>query len=520
MGSSSLLLINPNREQMPWPAIPLGLCTVASALSRSGYDVSFLDLTFSSDPRREVLDAARRFEPSHVGVTVRNIDNCNFESPYFYLPEIRDRIMRPLRNALPNATLTVGGSAVNVLPWAVRKYLEADYAIVGEGEAAMGELSEALEGRRELADVTGLLSERFVSDKALPVLDTGRLLKNEPRGGRAQAPDFEDAAAPEVWRWVDLDAYRRRGGPYSIQTKRGCALKCSYCVYNNIEGHRYRLRKPELIVDELEEAKEHGVTSADFVDSTFNLPLGHARAVCDELIRRDLGLDLSTMGLNPAGLSRELLAEMKRAGFKSVMCTPESASETTLATLQKGFKKQHVIRAAQLLSEAEIPTYWFFMLGAPGETLDTVQETLEFCEKHVPRDHMVLFSTGIRVYPGTPLERTCKEQGWFDEEDTLFEPSWYLSPHLDLERLYSMLVRAAKSHSNWMTNAETVTSPLIRTILQRGLRSMGKKGPFWHHLPRLNRVLTRVGLRQHGLDGHETRMSRVWQSNDFRHHRG
>lgn len=520
MGSASLLLVNPNREQMPWPAVPLGLCTVASALSRAGYDVRVLDLTFSSDPRRDVLAVARRFEPTHVGVTVRNIDNCNFESPHFYLPEIREQVMRPLRSALPKATLTVGGSAVNVLPWAVLKYLEADYAIVGEGESAMTELTEAICGERQFSEVSGLLGDRFVSDKALPVLDTGRLLENEPKGGRAQAPGFEDSAGPDVWRWVDLDAYQRRGGPYSIQTKRGCALKCSYCVYNNIEGHRYRLRKPELIVDELGEAKRHGVTSADFVDSTFNLPLSHARAVCDELIRRDLGLDLSTMGLNPAGLSRELLSEMRRAGFKSVMCTPESASETTLATLKKGFKKQHVVRAAQLLREARIPTYWFFMLGAPGETLDTVRETLEFCERYIPRDHMVLFSTGIRVYPGTPLERTCKDQGWFSEKDTLFEPSWYLSPELDLEPLYSMLVKAAKSHPNWMTNAETVTSPLIRAILQRGLRSMGKKGPFWQHLPRLNRVLTRFGLRQHGLDGHETRMSRVWQRDDLRHYRG
>jgi hypothetical protein len=149
-----------------------------------------------------------------------------------------------------------------------------------------------------------------------------------------------------------------------------------------------------------------------------------------------------------------------------------------------------------------------------------VRETLDFCEKHIPPDHMVLFSTGIRVYPGTPLEQQCKADGWFAADDSLFEPSWYLSPDLDLERLYSMLTGAAKSHPNWMTNAETVTSPFITAVLQRGLRSMGKKGPFWQHLPGLNRMMSRLGLRQHGLAAHNSRMARVSQLPDLRHYRG
>ena len=114
------------------------------------------------------------------------------------------------------------------------------------------------------------------------------------------------------------------------------------------------------------------------------------------------------MGLNPAGVTDQLIADMKRAGFKSVMCTPESASDVTLKSLQKGFQRKQVIRAAAALRKSAMPTYWFFMLGAPGETLDTVRETLEFCEEYVPRTDVVLFSTGIRVHPGTPLERTCK----------------------------------------------------------------------------------------------------------------
>jgi len=239
--------------------------------------------------------------------------------------------------------------------------------------------------------------------------------------------------------------------------------------------------------------------------------------VLEELATRALPVELSTMGLNPAGVTRELVLSMKRAGFESVMCTPESASEITLKTLDKGFSKQAVIRAARALAEAEMPTYWFFMLGAPDETMDTVRETLAFCEEHIPPNHMVLFSTGIRVYAGTPLERTCKALGWFAEDDPLFFPSWFVSPKLDLGELYGTLVRAAESHPNWMTNAETVLSPRMAAVLKGALKVLGRKGPFWQHLPEVFGLANRVGVRQRGLRQHELAVRSI---RDPRHHRG
>jgi radical SAM superfamily enzyme YgiQ (UPF0313 family) len=505
----NVLLVNPNREQMPWPVVPVGLCTVASALRRAGHDVDVLDLTFSRDLRGDIAARVRERAPELVGVTIRNIDNCNFESPHFYLPEIRDDVVRAIRETGSTAPIVIGGSAVNVSPADTLRYLEADYALVGEGEEAMPEFAAALEARRDPRHVKGLLTPGGGSAKPLPVLDTGRLRRGEPPTGRAVIHDFSCSARSDAFRYLDLGKYAAQGGPYPIQSKRGCALKCSYCVYNNIEGHAYRLRKAGEVLDEIEEAIGHGVRSVDFVDSTFNLPLSHARDLCEELARRALPIELSTMGLNPAGVTPELVQAMKRAGFKSVMCTPESASEATLAGLHKGFKKHAVERAARALREAGLPTYWFFMIGAPGETIDTVRETLAFCEEHVPKTDMVLFSTGIRVYAGTPLERTCKDMGWFAEDDPLFFPSWFLSPALDLGELYGTLVRAAESHPNWMTNAETVITPRRAAMMKSAFRMLGWKGPFWQHLPKMFQWAGRVGVRQRGLRAHRANLERV-----------
>src|SRR5258706_2709468 len=102
-GHLDVLLINPNREQIPWPVIPVGLCTVASALRRAGHFVDFLDLTFSRDPARDVRSKLSRDPAPIVGIGIRNLDNCNFEHPVFFLPEIRDAVIRPIRELAPAA---------------------------------------------------------------------------------------------------------------------------------------------------------------------------------------------------------------------------------------------------------------------------------------------------------------------------------------------------------------------------------------------------------------------------------
>lgn len=512
----SVLLINPNREHVPWPAVPMGLCNVATAAANGGHDVQLLDLTFAKDPAAEVRAELERRKPTAVGLAIRNIDNCNFERPAFFLDDIRDDVVRTVRAEAPHAKLVLGGSGVNVSPAAIFDYLGADFAVVGEGEEVFPQLLDCLERGQAPHELPGVLNRETMSAELLPVLDTGRLLPGEPRRGRALVQELERGIRSEAWRWVDVRRYARHGGPYPIQTKRGCALKCVYCVYNNIEGHAYRLRRPEDVVDEIAEAKAHGARSFDFVDSTFNLPLSHARALCEALVERNLGVEFSTMGLNPAGVNEALVQSMQRAGFTSVMCTPESANETTLASLQKGFGKQAVERAARVLSKAELPTYWFFMLGAPGETLATVRETLEFCEKHIPSNHMVLFSTGIRVYAGTPLERYCKDSGWFAEDDPLLQPSWYLSPELDLAELYTLMVAAAARHPNWMTNAETVMSPAFATVLKTAFKAVGWRGAFWQHLPKLFRIVGMTGARGRGLKEARQRVERI---TDIAHHR-
>ncbi|MCK4505728.1 MAG: cobalamin-dependent protein, partial [Candidatus Aegiribacteria sp.] len=85
-----ILLISSNRERHPWPIPPIGACYVASSLEHSGFDVQLLDILFSENPSSAITEKIRRFLPDMVAVSIRNIDNVDQQSPYFYLTDVKE----------------------------------------------------------------------------------------------------------------------------------------------------------------------------------------------------------------------------------------------------------------------------------------------------------------------------------------------------------------------------------------------------------------------------------------------
>src|SRR4051794_13229900 len=123
-----VLLINSNREQSPWPAAPIGLGMVACATAEAGHEGSFLDLAFARNPSKEVRARAEKFQPEIIGISIRNLDNCNFDAPRFYLDEVRDDVVKVAREVAGAAKVVIGGAAVNLAPWDILQHVEADYA--------------------------------------------------------------------------------------------------------------------------------------------------------------------------------------------------------------------------------------------------------------------------------------------------------------------------------------------------------------------------------------------------------
>ncbi|MGB9617361.1 MAG: B12-binding domain-containing radical SAM protein, partial [Desulfomonilaceae bacterium] len=253
-----VLLVNSNRKSDVLAAPPIGLCYVATATERAGHDVAVVDLCFQRRPIERLRRVISEFKPQALGVSIRNIDNCNMLHPRSYLEEIR-AMLDEIRK-FTDACIVVGGSGASIYPKGVLDYLEADYIVVSEGEEAFPRLLDHIESGISPEQVPGVGFKR-----------DGQYVLNPP-----VLTSFERARA-DLGRWVDLRPYQAVGSSYTIQSRRGCRHKCIYCTYNQLlEGQALRLRDPRDVVDEIEEAiLRYHPRSFEFVDSVFNDPLDH-----------------------------------------------------------------------------------------------------------------------------------------------------------------------------------------------------------------------------------------------------
>jgi radical SAM superfamily enzyme YgiQ (UPF0313 family) len=292
-------------------------------------------------------------------------------------------------------------------------------------------------------------------------------------------------------RWLDLARYERHGGTVPIQTKRGCVFRCVYCTYLNVEGWGYRLRDPEAVVDEMEALRRTaGVRHFEFVDSTFNAPPRHATAVCESIVRRGLRVHLDTTNFTPANAPAELLAAMHRAGFRWLGITAESASDSVLDRLQKGFDAARVHAVARDVEAAGMGVLWIFLVGGPGETPETLEETLRFAAWRLGRGDAVYVTVGVRVYPGTTLQRIAVADGTVAPDDPLLVPTFYQAAELPIERAITRLREFAARHPRFMFSADS-RSPIL-PWLTRAASVLRLPRPHWRYMGIFQRVARAV----------------------------
>ena len=475
-GGARVLLVSTNRERQPYPVVPNGLACVASALEAAGHHVRFLDLCFTGDPMRAGRDAAVSFAPDIVGVSVRNIDNSDAIALRHYTPEARG-VMRVLREAAPAAKIIAGGAAFGVAPEALFRDFGVDYAVAGDGERASVALVNALCAGDSIGALPGLVRER-----------DGTVVFTPP----GEDADLDSLPRPSLHRWIDLARYERHGATIPIQTKRGCVYKCVYCTYRNVEGWGYRTRDPQAVADEIAELRsEAGIQHFDFVDSTFNSPPGHAIQVCEAIERRQLGVRLDTTNFTPATASPELLAAMRRAGFRTLGITAESASDPVLEKLEKGFTAAKVREVAERVERHGIRTLWIFLVGGPGETERTVEETLSFARWRLERGDAVYTTVGLRIYPGTTLHRIAIAEGVVADRSTLLDPTFYFSSSLSFDATVARLKRFAVDYPRFMFSADSRS--VVLPYLTRAASLLRLPRPHWQYMGLFQRVSRAIG---------------------------
>jgi radical SAM superfamily enzyme YgiQ (UPF0313 family) len=405
-----VLLISANTEQINMPVLPLGLACVAAAVQGAGHEMQMLNLMMQTDTRQALKEAIVGFNPEIIGISVRNIDDQNMENPKFLLDGVKD-VVSGCRK-FSGATIVLGGAGYSIFPQASLDFLEADIGIQGEGESAFLKLLERLGENKDLSEIPGLFLAgqdpqreteyiKSLNDLPLPLpdihLSTPSALKDQ-----------------EIW--------------IPFQTRRGCPLDCSYCSTATIEGRAIRKHDPQKVVEIISKYAEVGLDHFFFVDNTFNLPNSYARTLCEKLISAKQNITWRCI-LYPWKVDDDLVEKMAAAGCKEVSLGFESGSEKILAGLNKKFNPDDVRQISKKLKDHGIRRMGFLLLGGPGETKETVNESLEFADSLNLEAFKI--TIGIRIYPYTPLAKIAIKEGLIKADENLLFPRYYIVEDLE-----------------------------------------------------------------------------------------
>lgn len=452
----NVLVVSSNRLRQPVAVMPFGACMAAEAAESAGHNVSFLDLMFKRGPLRELEREIKKSAPGVIGISVRNIDNNDSKNTQWYINDIKALVERSRQTC--GAPVVLGGAALSIMPEEIIKMTGADCAVTGNGAQVF---------------------PKIISD-----ISRGSKINSLVRSHAAAG---ESCISPDFSRWLDIPAYRSMMSPVPIQSKRGCPFSCVYCTYGISEGTGYQLTNPRTVVDSIKRYVSEGFKEFEFVDNVFNAPYAHAASICEEIARSRVNARFSTIEINPAFVDDQLLNLMKTSGFSSIGITAESASDKVLTKLSKNYLSPQVYRAAECVSRSSLPCLWIFMLGAPGETKQTVEETFEFARKYIRPSDCAFFGTGVRIYPGTGLEKIAREEGALNlPREKMLEPLFYVSPQVDINWLREKVLSEMSLHYNYLSS-DSFGLPLLPAF-HRVASFLRLSPPLWKYTPYIRRL--------------------------------
>lgn len=412
-----LTLVNANR--MCPPVAPIGLDYVATTARLSGLDTTVLDLGLVDDPISALRAHFERCSPALVGISFRNVDDCFWPSATSFVSDLVELVATIRQHT--EAPIVLGGVGYSIFADRLVHETAADFGIRGDGETAVVQLTDTLDRRGRLEDVPGLVWR-----------DRGRLVCNPP----AWPPELRVATSRDA---IDNVRYFELGGQAGVETKRGCPRRCIYCADPVAKGGSARTRAPEEICDEFEALAAQGIDVVHLCDGEFNLPRGHALAVCERLNARHLGERVrwyTYAAVKP--FDTELALAMRRSGCVGINFTTDAGSDEMLLHYGHPHRRADLEGIVGLCRQHGMACMLDLLLGGPGETPATLAETISWVKQLAP--DCVGASLGLRLYPGTPVASLASEH---DDSQSppgilrkyagridLLRPTFYVSPAL------------------------------------------------------------------------------------------
>lgn len=443
----------------------LSIVYLAGYLIKHGHEVGILDL-FYSDKKSQDLFFQQDW--GLLGITATS----------FAFPVCR-KIAAAVKRVNPDIPIVVGGPHASVARRSVLEEKEINFAIYGEGELSLLELVEALEENPRpsvyrLREIQGLIFRNLET----PIV-------NSPR---ERIRDIDSLPLPP-YDIFPMDKYKG----YALLTSRGCPYCCTYCASQAILGRTWLARKPQKIVEEIEYLiTRWGKRYFSIVDDSFNLNEDRVKEVCQLLVDKKLDIQWSACGIRADKTNPKMLGLMKESGCHLICVGIESANPQILKNIGKGETIEQIAKGIDQIKKAGITVCGMFMIGNPGDTLETVKKSIEFA-KSLAIDRTMFYHA--IPFPGTGLWKFAKEQGKFLHEDYENFHDFSEEPIFETKDFsYHERVQAYQMAKKIMYPPKRIfflLSSAIRSALNLLLRS-AREGTF---LSAMKRVTGRVGCR-------------------------
>lgn len=371
---------------------PLNLAYLAGCLRQAGCPVEILDAEVLGCSANQVVKFIRKTQPDIVGLSAVT---ANFP--------VALKLARKVKQLKNPPQIVIGGCHVSARPAGITNHPEIDLAVIGEGEATLLELVQQLsQGKNNWQSIRGLA---FRQGKQLVITPPRPLIQNLDTihfPARDLLPSLSDYhPTPGM--------YRRLPMAFMI-TSRGCPFQCVFCS-RTVFGNRYRHRSPQNVVNEMELlVKNFGVREIRVCDDIFNLNEARLLEICRLINHRRLRFSWGCSGRANLVTKKSLLA-LKRAGCWEICFGVESGSPAVLKTIKKGIVLADVRRAVRLARSCGLESRGFFMLGLPGDTEATMQQTIDFAKDlSLPMAQFYITTP----YPGTELDQKAEKWGRID----------------------------------------------------------------------------------------------------------
>lgn len=387
-----ILLINaPIRLNAPPSCIPYGLATIAATLRAEEYEIEILDLNALRPSREETIAMLEEKTWDVAGV-----------SGLITTYKFQKWLIPVLKQINSDAPVVSGGGLVTSNATLLFDHSPVDIAVLGEGEQTMLDLCRALEISADLSTVDGIWFRR-----------NGQIHRSNPR---TNITDLDQIPFP-AWDLLPIEIYlsnpiwgdvaANSSGfrsdvkvtfSMNIIASRGCPFGCRYC-FHLFGRSNYRLRSPENVVAEIETL--YGRYRVDFigiVDDNMMVDQNRLYQFCDLMMAKNLPLTWGCHG-RVTSAAPEILKHMAAAGCVWIGYGIESGSQKILTAMNKRATVNQAKAAITATRDAGIYPNTTFIFGYPGETRETIQETVDF-KREMGLECGSFFAT---PYPGTPL---------------------------------------------------------------------------------------------------------------------